>query len=339
MKKLPEVTDSFEDIYRMLIAPIRSKLLLTAIELKVFNQLSETMSAEDVAAAIDSHPENTRLFLDGLAACDLVTKKDGTYRNTTIAQEFLVEGSQTFMGPMFTITAQTFFALDDLPKLVREGPPPPTPEADMASGEIWAQYAATMANAELAGMARQAPDIFAGLPEFPTPTKMLDLGGGPGLIGISIVAAHPGMSGTIFDKPAVVEVAETFIREYGLEDRMTVMGGDYTTDPIGEDYDLIWASNTLSLARDDIDSLIAKIYGSLSPGGVFLAMHEGLTHERTRPDAMVLSMMPLSLMGQDMRFDQGEIADSMLRVGFGSVRSRTLDTDWGPMDLDIGRKR
>jgi hypothetical protein len=53
---------------------------------------------------------------------------------------------------------------------------------------------------------------------------------------------------------------------------------------------------------------------------------------------MVLSMISLSLMGQDMCFDQGEISDSMLRVGFKSVRSRTLETDWGPMDLDVGRK-
>ena len=43
-------------------------------------------------------------------------------------------------------------------------------------------------------------------------------------------------------------------------------------------------------------------------------------------------------MRRDVSFDQGFIADSMLRVGFKSVRSRTVDTDWGPMDLDIGRK-
>jgi hypothetical protein len=67
-------------------------------------------------------------------------------------------------------------------------------------------------------------------------------------------------------------------------------------------------------------------------------LHEGLTYERTKPDDMVLSMMPMALTGQDRWFDQGFIADSMLRVGFKSVRSRTLDTDWGPMDLDIGRK-
>jgi len=146
------------------------------------------------------------------------------------------------------------------------------------------------------------------------------------------------MSGVIFDQPDVVKVAQSFVREYGMDDRMDVMGGDYMTDPIGEGYDLIWAKNTLNFARDDMDSMVAKIYDSLNPGGVFISCAEGLTHERTKPDAMVLSMISLSLMGQDMCFDQGEIADSMLRIGFRSIRSRMLDTDWGPIDLDIGRK-
>nr|CBH39948.1 conserved hypothetical protein, O-methyltransferase family [uncultured archaeon] len=339
MKKLPEVNESFEELYRMLIAPIKSKLMLTGIELKVFNHLGEPRSAEAVAEALGTHPENTRLFLDGLAASNLVVKQDGLYQNTPVAQAFLVGNASTFMGPMLAITAQTFFALDDLPKLVREGPPPPpSPEADMGSGQIWTQYAAAMANAERAGIARQAPEIVSELLEFPSFKKMLDLGGGPGLIGIAIVAAHPSMKGVIFDKPAMVRIAETAIKEYGMEDRMGVMGGDFIHDPIGEGYDLIWASSALSLAKDDMDSLTKKIYDALNPGGVFLVLHEGLTYERTKPDAMVLSMMPMALTGQDMRFDQGEIADSMLRVGFKSVRSRTQDTDWGPMDLDIGRK-
>jgi hypothetical protein len=44
------------------------------------------------------------------------------------------------------------------------------------------------------------------------------------------------------------------------------------------------------------------------------------------------------LSGQDIYFNQGFIADAMLRAGFKSVRSSTLDTIWGPMDLDVGRK-
>ena len=339
MNKFPEVNVSFEDMYRMLVGQINSKLLLTGIELGVFNQLSEPKSADAVAKAIGAHPVNTRLFLDGLAASDLVVKKKGFYQNTPVTQAFLVEGSPTFMGQMFALQSQMWStALNDLPKLVKEGPPPPSPEADMGSEEMWAQFTVSMANYERGGVAQQAVEIVSQLPEFPSFRKMLDLGGGPGLVGIAIAAAHPSMKGAIFDRPAIIKVAETFIVEYEMEERMEVLGGDYTCDPIGEGYDLIWASNALNFARHDMDSLMKKIYDALNPGGVFISFCEGLTHERTKPDFVVISMISIALMGQDMCFDQGEIADSMLRVGFKSVRSRTLKAPWGTADLDIGRK-
>jgi cyclopropane fatty-acyl-phospholipid synthase-like methyltransferase len=153
-----------------------------------------------------------------------------------------------------------------------------------------------------------------------------------------IVASHPSIRGVIFDRAAIVKVAETFIKEYEMEGRIAVLAGDYNRDPIGEGYDLIWTSNALNFARHNLDSLMKKIYDTLNPGGMLISFCEGLTHERTKPDIHVLSMQTMVLMGQDMCFDQGEIADSMLRVGFKSVHSRTLDTAWGPMDLDIGRK-
>lgn len=46
--------------------------------------------------------------------------------------------------------------------------------------------------------------------------------------------------------------------------------GDYLQDSIGEGYDLILASSTLSFARHDMDSLMKKIYNALNPGGVFI---------------------------------------------------------------------
>ena len=339
MRKFPEVNVSFEELYRMLITPIQSKLLLTGIELKVFDQLSEPRSANAVAEALGTHPENTRLFLDGLAASDLTVKRKGLYQNTPVTQAFLVEGSSTFLGQMFTLQAQMWDpALNDMSRLVKEGAPQHSPEADMGSEEMWAQFAAFMANYERAGVAQQAAEIVSQLPEFLSFKKMLDLGGGPGIYAIAIVSAHPSMKGVIFDRPAIVKVAEAFINEYEMKDRMEVLAGDYNHDFIGEGYDLIWASNALNFARHDMDSLMKKIYDALNPDGVFISFHEGLTHDRTRPDTHVLSMISIALMGQDMCFDQGFIADSMLRVGFMSVRSRTLNTDWGSMDLDIGRK-
>ena len=339
MKKLPEVNVSPRELNEMHIGIIRAKLLLAGIELEIFNHLSESLSADAVAEAIGTHPGNTGLFLDGLAASDLLFKKNGLYQNTEVTQTFLVEDSPTCMGQMFTFTVQMCNpVLNDLPKLVKEGPPPPSPEADMGSEEVMLQSALSMANNERSGPAQQAVEIISGLSVFQSFKKMLDLGGGPGLVGIAIVSSHPTMKGVIFDKPAMVKVAKTFIKEYEMEDRMRVMGGDYLQDSIGEGYDLIWASGTLNFGKDDIDSLMKKIYNALNPGGVFISVHDGLTHEQTKPDIMVLSWVPMVMMGQDTRFDQGFIADSMLRVGFKSVRSRTLDMLMGPMDLDIGRK-
>ena len=323
----------------MLIGPIKSKLLLAGIELKVFNQLNEPMSADVVAEAIGSHPENTGLFLDGLTACDLFEKKKGLYQNTPVTQAFLVEESSTYLGLVFADQFQMNHpVLNDLPKLVKEGPPPTLPEADMNSEEMCMKFTAAHASCERAGIAQQVAKVVSGLPEFPSFRKMLDLGGGPGLIGIATVATHPSMKGIIFDRPSIVKVAETFIREYGMKGRVEVLGGDYFQDSIGEGYDLVLASDNLYYDKDETDAIVKKIFDALNPSGVFISFHGGLTHEQTKPDMMVLGMILDKLMGQGMMVDQGFIADSMLRVGFKSVRSRTLGPDWGPMDLNIGRK-
>jgi len=336
MMKLPEVSVSYECLVGMFIAPIRSKLLFTGIELKVFNQLSEPKSADAVAKAIGTHPGNTRVFLDGLAAMDLLQKKNGMYRNLPVAQAFLVEDSPTYLGAMLQMM-HSDYSLENLSELVKEGPPP-KPETIPEFLEMSKKYAAIYANGERAGDAQTALEIVSKLPEFPSFRKMLDLGGGPGLIGMAVVASHPSMKGVIFDLPPVVNVAKTFIKEYGMEDRMEVLGGDFNRDPIGEGYDLVLACSCLEAAKD-IDSIVKKVYDALNTGGVFASIfNSGLTQERTKPEFLVLSMLSMALMGHDLNFDQGSVADSMLRVGFKSVRSRTLNTPWGPTELNIARK-
>lgn len=73
-------------LYRMLYAPAKTKLLLTGIDLKIFNHLSIPKSSEEVAEVIGCHPKNTMLFLNGLAACDLIEKHKGLYQNTHLSE-------------------------------------------------------------------------------------------------------------------------------------------------------------------------------------------------------------------------------------------------------------
>jgi len=336
---LPEVNVSPENLYRMSSATIPFRLLTTAIKLKIFNHLSEPKSAGQVAEAISGHPRNTAFFLNGLVACDLLTKKSSVYCNTPISQTFLVEGTPTSLGQGFLHRAvMSERQLADLSKLILEGPPSHAPGHGVLSEEEWAGRATWMANHERAGIAQQMSRMVADLPEFPSFQKMIDLGGGPGMFGIAMVKRHPFMKGVIFDRKTVVNVAQGFIQEYGMESRMEVLAGDYNCDPIGEGYDLVWASETLNFAQHNMDAVMAKIYDALNPKGVFINLSEGLTDEGTRPRVWAIHMVVSAMSNPMTPFEQGVIADAMLKRGFRSVRSRTLSTEWGPMDMDIARK-
>ncbi|MCP4757667.1 MAG: methyltransferase type 12, partial [Proteobacteria bacterium] len=67
MNPLPVGESSYKDLYQILMGPVKARLMMSAIELGVFNELSEFRSSKEVAGAIHTHPDNTRRFLDALA--------------------------------------------------------------------------------------------------------------------------------------------------------------------------------------------------------------------------------------------------------------------------------
>jgi hypothetical protein len=94
----------------------------------------------------------------------------------------------------------------------------------------------------------------------------------------------------------------------------------------------------LNFHREDLSSILAKIYQAMNPGGIFACFQEGLTHQGTQPREMVLGGILAVLQGGVNSFYQGEIVQAMLEAGFTLIRSRTLGTPCGPMDLDLGVK-
>ena len=338
MKQLPVVTISYGKLYQIFAGSLKARLMMTGIELKIFNLLKTFRSAEDAARDMGTHPDNTRRFLDALATIDLIEKKNGLYRNLPIAQTFLAEGSPTYIGEMLQMNERYLDSLKNMTRLVKEGPVGEDAQTELASQELWAEITRAGAAWVLSGVGSKVAVILSELPEFHEFQRMLDLGGGHGMFALYIVNAHSCMKGIVFDRPAVVEVAKEFIHEYGMEDRVDVAAGDYMTDDIGADYDLIWASATLNFAKGNMDFLIEKIYRALKPGGYFISFQDGMTHEHTKPDTMLGHLADQLTTGIDFSLDQGFVADTMVRCGFRSVRSRTIDTPMGAMDMDIAQK-
>ena len=183
MKKLPESDIDCSELWADLYALVRSKLLLAGIELKVFNVLVEPRTAENVAQDLGAHPGNMEIFLDALVACDLLRKKNSLYWNSAVAQAFLVEDSPTYLGTLVIRSSQMMQSgLDDLPALVKKGPPPPSKNVDMGSEYVWVQLAGSLANYARAGTAQQVVEVISALPEFPSFGKNAGSGRRPGYL-------------------------------------------------------------------------------------------------------------------------------------------------------------
>jgi hypothetical protein len=122
--------------------------------------------------------------------------------------------------------------------------------------------------------------------------------------------------------------------------RVKAMGGNYMTDNIGENYDLILASQTLGFAGNELDNLLKKLYSSLNAGGVLITMHEGLTLEKTKPSSIVLATVGTALRGsKELRFfEAGETAEAMRRAGFKSIYRFPVELDCGEEEITIARK-
>ncbi len=338
MNPLPTIKHSWGTIYHFLKMKVEGEVLVTAIKCKIFECLTRPVSAASVAEILNLHRRNTELLLNALAGMDLLRKQKGLFVNTGMSNEFLLRSSPANLGTFFCRVHDwygRFQSASQMQKLLIDGPEKKVSRMDDSN---WIAYTREASAYQYCGPAQTIAGFVQSLPEFPRMKKMLDLGGGAGFYTMAIVAAHETMKGVVFDLSPVVDICREFIREYEADDRVSVMAGDYTTDAIGDAYDLIIACGTLYFAKNHLDEIISKIYKALNPGGVFISVHNEVTHERTKPVGHVCDFLFNELAGMDMIFPKGTIAGAIVQCGFKSVQSFAIESDLGPLDIDVARK-
>lgn len=336
MNEFPQVDGGARKLFDMIYAPVYTKMLFAGIELNIFSFLKEPRSHEQISEILDLDTSNTQHLLDALAAIDLLTKYQGEYQNTSITNKYLIKDSELYMGDFLTTySSVTGFEDLDIKALVENGPIEASSNPTNMQSDDFIQM---LKNSQRIGRAYDIAELVSTLPEFSNFKRMLDLGGGPGLLTMAILKKHNAMQGVVFEAQEIAQVTCETIKEYRMQNRMDVISGDFMTDAIGENYDLIFACGSLNFAKHNMDGIIRKIYDALNPKGVFVCISEGLIFEETAPKEIVAGWLPSKLAGQDFSLLQGEVSDTALRVGFQSVYKRTINTLLGTLDLDIIRK-
>ena len=342
MKKvLPYMESDSSTLFTLPYEALKWELLKTAIELDLFDLTSESITASVLCETLSLHPANTVHLLNALTAMGCLTKRDNQYKNTRQTEQFLTSGKDTSLGAslLFMANWTTPVLNGGLKELVKNGPPP---KQNLADPELWEKGARASVNHSRCGRAQTIAQHLSELPEFNSFSKILDMGAGPGIIGIAITAVHPTLTCVLMDQSAVCKVAEEVVVEYGMENRIIVMAGDYMRDDFGGEYDLIMANFTLNFYRDRLGEIMKKVLEALRPGGIFMVTSDGLNKDKTAPAGSVISWLPTMLQGNDMSFETGQISRAMLAAGFISTEQHTLmdieQEAHGPTEMTVGRK-
>src|SRR5215212_9920974 len=102
-----------------------AKVLLTAVELKLFTKLSERpLNAAELGEALDLHPRGTSDFFDALVAMKFLEREgDGAharYFNTPAGALYLDKSSPRYIGGILEmLNARLFRFWNDLPEALR----------------------------------------------------------------------------------------------------------------------------------------------------------------------------------------------------------------------------
>lgn len=340
MNHLPKFESNCGRITNIFYNVVSSRLLVTTIQLNVFDYLEKFTTADELSSFLSSHPGNTMHMLDALCACGLVEKAGDKYINTIEASELLVTGKPAYLGDWLKLADEDYrICLERLPGLILSGPKALPQKNHMNSEAYCERFTASHAASSFAGIARDMAREIATVPGFTDCHSMLDLGGGPGINAMAVVEAHDGLTATVFDRPEVVKLTERYIHKYGFEKQVTVAAGDYLKDTIGSRYDIIIITDSLYYDDHEVDVVLNKCHSALNPGGFLVSIHAVITHARTQPAHMVLGMLLDAVSGQGILPDKGFFERALVRCGFENISSKMISVGGTPMEMDVGYAR
>jgi ubiquinone/menaquinone biosynthesis C-methylase UbiE len=287
-----------------------SRVLLTALELDVFAALGEGATAEDLARKLGTEPRATEMLLNALVAVNALLKQHGVFRCT---QESKALGPMR-MGLLHMVHLWgTWSTLTDCVRsgksIATRGPesfPEARTRAFIAAMHARAQDNATQ-TVQVSGI-RNAK-------------RMLDVGGGSGAYAIAFAKACPTLHAEILDLGAVVPLAEEYIHEAGLQDRVHVRPGDMRTADFGEGFDLVLLSAVCHMwSEEDNRALIQRCTRALVPGGHLVIREFILDEDRTAPPfAAIFAINMLVGTERGNSYTEGEYRAWMTEADLGDI--------------------
>lgn len=321
------------------LAGLCADALHLALECDVFSQLRDFAAPRELASALSLDAANTGYFLELLWSMKLLERDAHLrYRNSPLARQYLHRDEPAYCGDALLFRHKTIRQTgEQLGNLLRNGSTAP-PAVSEAIRRGWANAAKVqIAQEQRAVTAGVACALLETLPEYPRLQRMLDLGGGPGLVAIALARRLPALHGTVFEYPEAAAVAADNIAAAGLGERLDVMGGDLNQDGFGEGYDLIWCSSVLHFVSD-LPAVLERLNAALRPGGLLVCCQAEVSANAQEAGRVLPYYLHMRLHGRHV-LAAGGLATLLAEHGFGAIEQLNgLRFPVTPVSAVIARK-
>jgi hypothetical protein len=187
---------------------------------------SGSESSDELARKTETHPASLYRLLRILAAAGLLVETPHRRFALTPMGALLRSDvpNSLHSTAVFISTEGHWSRWGNLLHHVRTGEP-----ARHAVWDTWKEHPeeAALFNAYMTEMATMRAAAVLGGYDFAGIARLVDVGGGHGQLLASILKAHPGIRGILFDLPHVIEGAKTLLDAAGVADRCECVAGSF----------------------------------------------------------------------------------------------------------------
>jgi SAM-dependent methyltransferase len=327
---------SDSDVLELLGAHVSSAVLGSALELGLFWRLAEEpMTAREIARAFDIPLFRCRYWLEILKDLDLLRTEGDAYSPSEVASSAILStASQDAWHNRANESRDSYPYLVDLPISIHE----PGSALEARGIEFKYYFLEMRDDADRARrFTRMLYDFHRSLAtnlaeevDMSGVERLMDLGGGSGIMANAILARNPDVSATIVDIETVCDAGREIVDTLPTADRIDHHPADILTDDLPKGFDLILECDVALYQKD----LFRKLRSCLNPGGRLVIVDHFAPEKGVVPPGRPLAWGFLwSLAIPEFSFlTAAEVKEALEHTGF-RIRSETqLPDHWLMID-------
>jgi SAM-dependent methyltransferase len=324
-----------QEIFDLMESYVTSGALCTAMELGLFWLLKEKpLDVTGVSQELDIPENRCRHWLEILRSIGLLDHSNAGYTPSDTARKIIIDKySQNVWAYLAAEDREHFPAIIDITRQMQnsgstwevQGIESPDYIVQMIQSPERAAHFTRM----LYELHLDMADELASTLDTKGAIRLMDLGGGSGVMSFALLRNNPQLSAVVVDMENVCAVGAEISAENNLSERVTYHAANFLEDPLPSEFDIVLECD-LDIHNEE---LFQKIHASLNTGGRYVIVDQFAPVKGFAPPARLGWEFRDSLDNPDYVTNTVEDILAMLaKVGFDVVSVRELTGGWTVID-------